>query len=85
MKSSLRSTLSGVCFALGAVWGLAAALKLTFGIAVSFPLLPPFDLEHINVAKSVVVALILFAAGAALGRRGRVQSDRSASTRERAV
>lgn len=85
MKPSLRSTLSGVCFALGAVWGLAAALKLTFGIAVSFPLLPPFDLEHINVAKSAIVALILFAAGAVLGKRREVQSDRSANTTERVV
>lgn len=85
MKPSLRSTLSGVCFTLGAVWGLAAALKLTFGTAISFPLLPPFDLAHINVAKSVIVALSLFAVGAVLGRRRRTESDQSTNTAERAV
>lgn len=69
MKRSLRSALAVACFGIGAVWGLAAALKLIFGFAVSFPLLPPFGLEQVDVPISVVVSLGLFAAGAALARR----------------
>jgi hypothetical protein len=69
MKRSLRSVLSVACFVLGAVWGLAAALKLIFGFAVSFPLLPPFGLQQIDVPISVMVSVVLFAAGAVLGRR----------------
>jgi hypothetical protein len=75
MSRSLKAGLSGACFALGAVWALAAALKLIFGVAVSFPLLPPFSLEQVDVTKSIIVALILFAVAALLGRRGSVQQS----------
>ena len=85
MNRPLKSALSGVCFALGAVWALAAALKLIFGIAVSFPLLPPFDLEQVHVVRSIITALVLFGVGAVLGRPRSVERERNPNASERAV
>src|SRR5256885_6120976 len=63
-----RSSLAFVSFALGGVWALAGAMKLLFGIAISFVLLPPFGLERINAGLSLLVALVLFGIGALLRR-----------------
>ena len=82
----MRSVLSSVCFGVGGIWALAAALKLTFGFAVHFPLLPRFGLEEVDVVTSVIVAVSLFAVGAVL-RRFDVRRERQTERddRERVV
>jgi hypothetical protein len=86
MSLRLRSILSGTCFALGAIWAVAGVMKMIFGMAISFPLLPPLALEQIDVAKSLIVALVWFIAGALLGRyapvRGAVREAVSARSNE---
>jgi ATP-dependent Clp protease ATP-binding subunit ClpC len=63
--------LAFLSFAFGTVWAAAGAMKLIFGIAISFPLLPPFGLENINAARSLAIGVILFAIGAVLRRKVR--------------
>lgn len=75
MLGPLRSYVSATCFAIGGVWAVAAALKMIFGIEITFPLLPPLALEKVDVMKSFIAALAWFAAGAVIrrlpfGRRG---------------
>jgi len=68
-SSHLRTKLAGACHALGAVWAVAAVLRLVFGVAVTFPLLPPLDLERVQVLPAFAASLGLFLVGALLGRR----------------
>lgn len=44
----LRTIIAGICHGLGAVWAIAATLRLIFGVAVTFPLLPPLDLPGLK-------------------------------------
>jgi hypothetical protein len=46
-------------------------MKLIFGSAISFPLLPAFGLENVNAAKSLIVGVLLFGIGALLQRTRR--------------
>ena len=86
MKRSIGSVLSNVCFGIGGIWALAAALKITFGFAVHFPLLPRIGLEEVDVVTSLVVAVGLFTAGAVLRRYDVRREQRAeAEVRKRAV
>src|SRR5688500_1195572 len=86
MNPSIRSVLLRLCFGVGGIWALAGAMKLAFGFAVHFPLLPRFGLEEVDVVTSLVVAVTLFAGGALL-RRYDARRERSAdaAAHERAV
>jgi hypothetical protein len=64
----VRSFLSSTCFAIGAVWAVAAVMKMTFGTEITFLLLPPLALEKVEVTRSLLVALVCFGAGALLKR-----------------
>lgn len=68
ISNRLRATIAGACHAVGAVWAVAAVLRLIFGVAVTFPLLPPLDLARVHVVPAFAVALGLFALGALVGR-----------------
>ena len=70
LSNRLRTTLAGACHALGAVWAIAATLRLVFGIAVTFPLLPPLDLARVQVLPAFAASLGLFLLGALIGRSG---------------
>ena len=75
-----------MCFGVGGIWALAAAMKLAFGFAVHFPLLPRFGLEEVDVVTSIVVAVTLFAAGSVLRRYdARREGTADAAARERSV
>ena len=65
------SSLSGAAFAVGGLWAVAGVLHAIFGVAITFPLLPPLDLERISEPSAFAHALAFFAAGAGLGRWGR--------------
>jgi hypothetical protein len=70
---STRKVLAGACFALSAVWAVAGAFKLIFGVRITFPLLPPLDLERVAPVPTLAVAVGLMIIGAWLGRtRGAV-------------
>lgn len=84
MTSRLRSIVSGACFGLGAIWAGAGALKMLFGVAISLPLLPPLGLERVDVTRSLIIALVWFAVGAAVGRYAPVR-DRASRVRETAA
>ena len=68
LSNRLRTTIAGVCHGLGAVWAIAATLRLIFGVAVTFPLLPPLDLQRVQVGTAFAISLALFIAGALIGR-----------------
>lgn len=68
---STRASLGGACHALGGVWLVAGVLRLVFGVAVTFPLLPPVDLERVSAGLALAVGGALVAAGAWLGRAAR--------------
>jgi hypothetical protein len=84
MTRRLRAILSGTCFGIGTVWAVAAALKMIFGVAITLPILPPLALERVDVARSLVIALVWFAAGAVVGRYAPVR-DADSRLRERAL
>ncbi len=85
LSTAARKLLSGVCFGLGALWGLAGALKVLFGVRVGLVLLPPLDLTAVAPGIAFVVALGFLTLGALLGRTGRRMSeDRPAGVRSRA-
>lgn len=73
-STRLRSTLAGACHALGAVWAVAGVLRLVFGTAVTFPLLPPIDLARVQTIPAFAAALGLFFVGAWIGRFARTPS-----------
>jgi hypothetical protein len=68
ISRSTRKALADCSYFLGSVWGAAGALKLIFGIRITFPLFPPVDLERVSPWPAIAVALGLFALGAWLGR-----------------
>lgn len=68
LSPSLRKVLAGVCFALSSVWAVAGSFKLIFGVRVTFPLLPPVDLQHVAPAPALTIALVLIFVGGWLGR-----------------
>lgn len=68
LTDSTRRLLAGACFALGATWAAAGTFKLVFGIRVTFPLLPPVDLDRVDAVPAIGIALGLMALGAWLGR-----------------
>ena len=68
LTRSTRKALADCCYFLGSVWGAAGALKLIFGIRITFPLFPPIDLERVSPGPAIAVAVGLFALGAWLGR-----------------
>jgi hypothetical protein len=68
VSRSTRKVLADCSYFLGSVWGAAGALKLIFGIRITFPLFPPVDLERVSPGPAIAVAVGLFALGAWLGR-----------------
>jgi hypothetical protein len=68
MKDSTRKTISGICFSLSSVWGIAAFCKLAFGVQVAIFFLPPLGLERVAVLPSMAVTAGLLFIGARLGR-----------------
>jgi hypothetical protein len=68
ISRSTRKALADCSYFLGSVWGAAGALKLIFGVRITFPLFPPIDLERVSPWPAIAVALGLFALGAWLGR-----------------
>jgi hypothetical protein len=78
LSRPLRSALAGAAFAVGALWAIAGTLHAIFGVAVTFPLLPPFDLAHISEASAFAHALAFFAVGAVLGRWARAAASSEA-------
>ena len=72
----MRRFLSSACFIIGTVWAAAGILKILFGVRLTLPLLPPFGLEQVAIAPSLVTGLILFAIGAVLGRGANVADRR---------
>lgn len=77
ISRSTRKVLADCSYFLGSVWGAAGALKLIFGIRITFPLFPPIDLERVSPWPAIAVALGLFALGAWLGRGTETAADRS--------
>jgi hypothetical protein len=75
----VRSALSGAAFAVGSLWAVAGLLHAIFGVAITFPLLPPLDLERISEVSAVAHALAFFAAGAVLGRWARAAAAAAAA------
>ncbi len=75
VSRSTRKAFADCCYFLGSVWGAAGALKLTFGIRITFPLFPPIDLERVSPGPAIAVALGLFALGAWLGRGAEATVD----------
>jgi hypothetical protein len=68
LTRSIRKALADCSYFLGSVWGAAGALKLIFGIRITFPLFPPIDLERVSPGPAIAIAVGLFALGAWLGR-----------------
>lgn len=68
MTLRLRSGVANTCFGLGTIWAVAGAMKMIFGTAITFVLLPPLALERVDVTRSLVVALVWFVVGALVGR-----------------
>lgn len=71
LSERVRSSLSGACYTLAAVWAVAGTFKLIFGIRITFPLLPPVDLERVAAVPSLATAVALIATGAWLSRTAR--------------
>ena len=65
---AVRRLLSGACFALSSVWGVAGACKLLFGVRITAPLLPPLGLERVAVGPALATAVAFLLLGAWLGR-----------------
>ena len=63
-----KRALSGACFALGTTWATAGALRLLFGAAITFPLLPPIDLGRVHEVSAFAFAFCYLFAGAMFGR-----------------
>lgn len=76
ISRSTRKALADCSYFLGSVWGAAGALKLIFGIRITFPLFPPIDLERVSPGPAIAIALGLFALGAWLGRGTEAAADR---------
>lgn len=79
ISNATRKALADCSYFLGSVWGAAGALKLIFGIRITFPLFPPIDLERVSPGPAIAVALGLFALGAWLGRGTDPTADQRAS------
>jgi len=75
-RSTLKA-LADCCHFLGSLWGAAGALKLIFGVRITFPLFPPIDLERVSPAPAIAIAVGLFVLGGWLGRKGRPTAERS--------
>lgn len=71
LSTSARAAFGGACHALGGIWTVAGVLRLIFGVRVTFPLLPPVDLEQVDPILALAVGAVLIAAGAWLGRSAR--------------
>lgn len=67
-RSHPAALLSALCFALGAVWVWAGAMKLTFGIRVTVWFLPPVGLERVEPVPAILTGLAFALVGALLGR-----------------
>jgi len=66
---------------LGAVWTGAGILRWFFGTRITLLLFPPVGLEDVDVAKSLVIGVVLIAVGGVLGRQGRIAERESAGAR----
>jgi hypothetical protein len=71
VSPSARKAVAGCCFFLSSVWGSAGALKLIFGVRITFPLFPPIDLERVAPAPALAVCLAFCILGAWLERTSR--------------
>ena len=76
VSRSTRKALADFSYFLGSVWGAAGALKLIFGVRITFPIFPPIDLERVSPGPAIAIALGLFALGAWLGRGTEPTGDR---------
>lgn len=76
ISRSTRKALADFSYFLGSVWGAAGALKLIFGIRITFPLFPPIDLERVSPGPAIAIAFGLFALGAWLGRGTEATAER---------
>lgn len=76
ITARVRSIASRTCFALGAIWAVAGAMKMIFGVAITFPLLPPLALDQIDVPKSLLTAIVWCVLGALVGRLTPVRERR---------
>ncbi len=76
ISRSTRKALADCSYFLGSVWGAAGALKLIFGVRITFPIFPPIDLERVSPGPAIAIALGLFALGAWLGRGTEPTADR---------
>jgi hypothetical protein len=74
LSSSVRASLGGACHALGGVWLVAGVLRLIFGVAVTFPLLPPVDLQRVVPGVALAVGGAFVAIGAWLTRSARASA-----------
>ena len=75
VSRSTRKALADCSYFLGSVWGAAGALKLIFGVRITFPLFPPIDLERVSPVPAIAIAVGLFALGAWLGRGTEATAD----------
>lgn len=85
LSRSARNAMAGVCFGLSALWAVAGALKLIFGVRLTILLLPALDLTQIVPARAFGVAVGWMLLGALLGRIRRPRPKEStADAAERA-
>jgi hypothetical protein len=71
VSRSTRKVIAACCFFLSSVWGAAGALKIIFGVRITFPLFPPIGLERVAPAPALIVSLALGFLGAWLERTSR--------------
>lgn len=64
----LARATSVLCFGAGLACGAAALARDIFGWGIGYPK-PFISLEFVNIPVAVTLALVLFAAGAVIGRR----------------
>ena len=68
MLRRLLALVSAVAFFFAGLWGLAAILRLIFGIRVALPLIPAFGLDHVEIGSAFAMALGFTFVGAITGR-----------------
>lgn len=73
MSPNVRRAVATCCRTVGVIWAAAGALRLVFGVRITFPLFPPVDLARVHVGSSLAIALAFLAAGAWLRRSALVR------------
>ena len=68
MSPNVRRAIATCCHTLGMIWAAAGALKLVFGVRITFLLFPPLDLTRVHVGTSLAIAFVFLAEGAWLRR-----------------